>query len=223
MEDASLMPQHDLLRAEAKAFAEAFCAEEHPELSGITDGKAVGTYVESRFKAAFRDRDFFVEDEDEGSAAKGIDLPELRTDIKVTSTRQPQSSAPFRSFRQKIEGLGYHLVLFVYVKTDANQTARVEFPQVRFIPSIYTGDYQTTHYLRNLILEQGAELEDIVAYLQDRNVPADEAALVSYAEELKENPPVQGYLTISNALQWRLQYRRVVTQEIEGIWDVRAG
>ena len=149
-------PEHQTLRAEARAFAEAFCAESHPELFGITDGKAVGTYIESRFKAALRARDFFVEDEDEGSAAKGIDLPRLQTDIKVTSARQPQSSAPFGSFRQKIEGLGYHLMLFVYVKTDAESSSTIEFPYVRFIPAELTGDYQTTRYLRYLIGDQRA-------------------------------------------------------------------
>jgi hypothetical protein len=170
----------------------AFCSESHPELFGITDGKAVGTYIESRFKAHLRAAEFFVEDEDEGSAAKGIDLPGLATDIKVTSLRQPQSSAPFKHFRQKIEGLGYNLVLFV----------------------------QTTKYLRHLLLEQGADVEDLIAYLQDRNVPADEVSLASYAESLMSKPPEQGYLTISNALQWRLQYKRVVTQEIPGVRNV---
>ncbi len=213
---------HKALRAEARAFAEAFCEDGHPELFGITDGKAVGTYIESRFKAALRERHFFVEDDDEGSAAKGIDLPGLKTDIKVTSDRQPQSSAPFRTFRQKIEGLGYHLILFVYVKNDAKRSATIAFPSVRFIPAELTGDYQTTRYLRALIADEGAEIDDIVAYLQDRNVPADEPTLTAYAEQLIKEPPRQGYLTISNALQWRLQYKRVVTQEIKGVWDVQA-
>jgi hypothetical protein len=210
---------HPRLCREARAFSEAFCAEDHPELFGITDGKAVGTYIESRFKAHLKAEGFFVLDEDEGSAAKGIDLPALETDIKVTSARQPQSSAPFRDFRQKIEGLGYHLMLFVYVKTDGSDTAAIEFPSIRFIPAEFTADFQTTKYLRQLI-EEGGNSEDLVAYLQDRNVPADEASLVAYAAELAEKPPRQGYLTISNALQWRLQYKRVVTTEFPGIQDV---
>ena len=32
------------------------------------------------------------------------------------------------------------------------------------------------------------------------------------AQELLKNPPNIGYLTISNALQWRLQYRRLIEQ-----------
>ena len=37
------------------------------------------------------------------------------------------------------------------------------------------------------------------------------------------DPPLQGYLTISNALQWRLQYGRVIEQagKIPGINRVR--
>lgn len=207
---------HDRLCDEAVAFADLFCAADHPELVGITDGKAVGTYIESRFKQHLRERNFFVDDRNEGSAAKGIDLPGLLTDIKVTSARQPQSSAPFREFRQKIEGLGYHLILFVYVKDED----RVEFPNVRFIPAELTADFQTTKYLRHLINEE-AELEDLVAYLQDRQVPADETSLVAYAEYLLENPPRQGYLTISNALQWRLQYKRIVSTLVDGVRDIR--
>lgn len=30
------------------------------------------------------------------------------------------------------------------------------------------------------------------------------------ADEIFANPPIQGFLTISNALQWRLQYGRVI-------------
>ena len=39
------------------------------------------------------------------------------------------------------------------------------------------------------------------------------------AEELLESPPKIGYLTISNALQWRLQYRRVIDRagSVDGV------
>ena len=49
------------------------------------------------------------------------DLPSLDVDIKVTSIRQPQSSCPFQSARQKIYGLGYHLLIFVYEKSDNDE------------------------------------------------------------------------------------------------------
>ena len=43
------------------------------------------------------------------------------------------------------------------------------------------------------------------------------------AEEVLANPPDIGYLTISNALQWRLQYRRAIIEAgaVDGISRVR--
>ena len=46
--------------------------------------------------------------------------------------------------------------------------------------------------------------------LNDKNVPGDDVTYNDLADEILENPPEQGYLTISNALQWRLQYKRVI-------------
>ena len=40
----------------------------------------------------------------------------INTDIKVTSIKQPQSSCPFKSAREKVYGLDYDLLLFFYVK-----------------------------------------------------------------------------------------------------------
>ncbi len=37
----------------------------------------------------------------------------------------------------------------------------------------------------------------------------DEIEASNIADEILLNPPLQGFLTISNALQWRLQYRRL--------------
>ena len=65
--------------------------------------------------------------------------------------------------------------------------------------------------------------DDIVALLQDKNLPVDEIEARDIAEAVLREPPLQGYLTISNALQWRLQYRRVIDQAgaIDGISRVR--
>lgn len=69
------------------------------------------------------------------------------------------------------------------------------------------------------MVNDGANLEDIISYLNDRNIPADEITLQNIAEQILNKPPKQGYLTISNALQWRLQYGRIVnlTKNIAGI------
>ena len=129
----------EVLLAQARSFAEDFSKIKHESLLGVTDGKAVGTYIETAFKLRLLEGG--VIQEDEGNAARGIDLPSLNTDIKVTSIRQPQSSSPFASFRQKIEGLGYDLILFVYDKLDEAGECSVEFRAVRRIPARLTGDF----------------------------------------------------------------------------------
>ena len=92
-----------LLQREARGFARAESSHDEPSLYGVTDGKAVGTYLEHKFQKYLHAKYEYVE----GSSAKGIDFPKLRVDMKVTSIRQPQSSCPFKSARQKIYGLGY--------------------------------------------------------------------------------------------------------------------
>ena len=202
--------------------AKQFCKQEsvtpNSELFGVTDGKAVGTHIEQKFK------DFLLSKYDlqVGSSASGIDLPseEINTDIKVTSIKQPQSSCPFKNAQQKIFGLGYNLLVFVYDKHDdtKTKTALLDFVSCSFVEKGRTADYTTTYRLQEMV-KDGANTEDIIAYLQDKNIPADEITLTNMAEQILENPPKVGYLTISNALQWRLQYGRIVTlkEEVEGI------
>lgn len=58
-----------------------------------------------------------------------------------------------------------------------------------------------------------------MVFLQDKNVPGDEIVYSDLADEILNSPPEQGYLTISNALQWRLQYARVIALDnsVKGI------
>lgn len=202
--------------------AQVFCTEQssiqHPELYGVTDGKAVGTLIEHKFQSQLIGKYHVIV----GSSAKGIDLPsdDILTDIKVTSIKQPQSSCPFKDAKQKIFGLGYNLLVFVYDKTDdpTSLTAMLNFVSCSFVHKERTADYTTSFRLREMI-KDGANQADIVAYLQDKNIPADELTLLEISQQILETPPEQGYLTISNALQWRLQYQRIVdlTHDIHGI------
>ena len=202
--------------------AKCFCSEQskiqHKELYGVTDGKAVGTLIEHKFQMHLQGKYELTV----GSSAKGIDLPsdDILTDIKVTSIKQPQSSCPFKDAKQKIFGLGYNLLVFVYDKSDdfKNQTAILNFVSCSFVSKERTADYTTTYRLREMV-KDGANEADIIAYLQDKNIPADEITLAKVAEQILQTPPEQGYLTISNALQWRLQYQRIValTDDIPGI------
>ena len=131
----------------------------------------------------------------------------------MTSLKQPQSSCPFKSARQKIYGLGYNLIVFVYQKSDEPlaKTSRLTIQHTLFVEKERTGDYQMTRGLREIIEHDGNE-EDIIAFLQDRNLPVDDIEAKNIAEHVLHNKPKQGYLTISNALQWRLQYGRVIQQ-----------
>ena len=197
------------LKTEATAFAVQESNHAEPSLFGVTDGKAVGTYLEQKFQANLHKKYDYIE----GSSAKGIDFPELNVDIKVTSIKQPQSSCPFEAARQKIYGLGYNLLVFVYEKSDNAQTktGSLDIHHTIFVDKSRTADFQTTSGIRS-ILENDANLDDILAFFAERMLPLDDIQAQTLAEEVLANPPEIGYLTISNALQWRLQYSRVIQQ-----------
>mgnify|MGYP000184110849 CR=1 FL=1 len=209
----------ELLKQEAKIFSQSETERWEPRLFGITDGKAIGTYFEHKFLNHLRAQYYW----EEGSSAKGIDFPNLMVDVKVTSIKQPQSSCPFKSARQKIYGLGYSLLIFVYDKEDdvARKLGRLKILHTIFVQEDRTGDYQTTVGIRQILENQG-NLDDIVAFLEDRFLPTNEIERQSIAEEIVAHPPNVRYLTISNALQWRLQYRRVIETagEVDGIVKV---
>ena len=76
----------DALCSAAKAYAEKQTTLDDKKLYGVTDGKAVGTFLEGNFVEFLLGRFTFAT----GNAARGIDLPELEVDIKTTSIRQPQ-------------------------------------------------------------------------------------------------------------------------------------
>lgn len=202
----------------AKEFCQKESAQPNASLYGVTDGKAVGTFIEHAFQTHLS-VNYLVET---GNSARGIDLPgsDINTDIKVTSITQPQSSCPFKDARQKIFGLGYNLLVFVYEKKDdaASKTTLLNFVSCNFISKERTGDFLTTRILRQM-LDNEANEEEIIAFLLDRNIPADEIALAQLARQILQTPPEQSYLTISNALQWRLQYGRIVglKESVQGI------
>ena len=206
----------DLLLSEATAFARWQSGRPEPALFGTTDGKAVGTHLEHKFQTRLERKYTYHR----GNSAKGIDFPSLDVDIKVTSIRQPQSSCPFRSARQKIYGLGYSLLVFAYDKLDhaRSKTAKLDIQHVVFVDKTRTADFQTTSGLIKLIKNQ-ANRDDILAFFEERRLPVADLEAANLADEVLNRPPEIGYLTISNALQWRLQYSRVIEQAgaVEGV------
>lgn len=206
----------DAMKQEATRFAWAESAHGESMLYRADNGKTIGTYLEHKFRQHLENHYEF----NLGNSAKGIDFPDLNIDIKVTSIRQPQSSCPFTSARQKIYGLGYALLVFVYDKSDDHEakTACLDMQHTVFIEDHRTADFTMTRIIREHI-ELGANAEDLIAVFQDRNLPVDEIEAKRLADDLLREPPQQGYLTISNALQWRLQYSRAILEagSAEGI------
>lgn len=116
------------------------------------------------------------------------------------------------------------MLVFVYEKTDDHdaKTGRLDIQHVIFVEANRTADFQMTRGLRKIVEEDG-NVDDLVAFMQDKLLPVDEIEVRRLAEEVLKTPPEQGYLTISNALQWRLQYSRVIEQagSVPGILRVR--
>lgn len=209
----------EILREEAAAFAAVESKYDEPSLYGVTDGKRVGTYLEHKFRSYLEANYIF----DVGNSASGIDFPSLNIDMKVTSIRQPQSSCPFKSARQKIFGLGYGLLVFVYDKSDDHQaqTGRLDMQHTIYVEKERTADFQMTRGIRE-ILERDGNKDDLIGFFMDKNLPVEEIEASNIADAILEEKPAQGYLTISNALQWRLQYTRVINEAgaVEGIHRV---
>jgi len=209
-----------LLQRDAAAFARVESTYPEPALYGVTDGKAIGTYLEHKFRAYLEARYTFAP----SNSASGIDFPGQQVDTKVTAFTQPQSSCPFQTGRQKIFGLGYSLLVFVYEKKDdANTTTAVlNILHTVFVEERRTADLTMTRLIRQH-LEAGCNGEDLVGLMRDRNLPVDDIEANNIAQELLKSPCEQGYLTISNALQWRLQYARVIEQagKVDGIVKLR--
>ena len=206
----------ELLKSEAKKFSKFESKHEEKSLYGITDGKAVGTYFEHKFQSYLKKKYQYLE----GSSAKGIDFPELRVDIKTTSIKQPQSSCPFNSANQKVYGLGYSLLVFVYEKTDnpIKNTGRLNILHTIFVEAKHTADFQITTQI-NKILDNDGNVDDLIALLTEKHLPIDDIVAKRLAENILQDRPRIGYLTISNALQWRLQYNRIIEKagSVDGV------
>lgn len=193
-----------------------FCADvsqrKIAELFQVTDGKKIGTYIERECKRYLEQRTGLTM---EGSAALGKDLPLFNIDIKTTSAVQPQSSSPYRSIDEKIFGLPYNVLLFIYRKEDKEGYARLEILRCCYIPKELTGDYSTTRLARELrdnYLRKEIGVDEIIGRLEEKlgiTEVEDLNVTPGIVQRIIDNPPSPGVLTISFALQWRLQYGRM--------------
>lgn len=194
----------------------------------MSDGKAIGTYLEHKFRLYLTNKGYAYQ---MGNAANGLDFPGLDVDIKVTSVKQPQSSCPFRSIRQKVYGLGYSLLVFVYDKTDdaATETANLKMVSTVFVEKNQTADYTMTAGIRKIFADGQADgdsieviKQELMAHMEARALTSEEHELWELADAIIGKLPEQGYLTISPAMQWRLQYKRVMEKAgtVDGVLSV---
>lgn len=112
-----------------------------------------------------------------GNVANGLDFPGLEVDIKVTSIKQPQSSCPFRSIRQKVYGLNYSLLVFVYDKADdpSTKTAILKMVSTVFVEANQTADFQMTAGIRRIIADAKRDgdspdvtKQELMAFMESR-------------------------------------------------------
>ena len=101
----------DELIKSAGIFCKTESGKYRKELFGVTDGKAIGTFVEHLFESYLSEH----YEMEIGSSANGLDLPSVNTDIKVTSIKQPQSSCPFKESKQKYMDWGI-ILLFLSIR-----------------------------------------------------------------------------------------------------------
>lgn len=218
----------ELLRTEATLFSEIESSHPEPSLYGVSDGKAIGTYLEQKFRIYLTNKGYSYQ---MGNAANGLDFPGLDVDIKVTSVKQPQSSCPFRSIRQKVYGLGYSLLVFVYDKTDDTdtKTAVLKMVSTVFVEKDQTADYTMTAGILKIVADGKADgdsievtKQELMAHMEARALTSDEHELRALADAIIEKLPEQGYLTISPAMQWRLQYKRAMEKAgtVDGVMSV---
>ncbi len=193
------------LKRVAKDFADEISNNNIDELVGVSDGKHIGTYLEHAFKSYLKTK--FVSN-NWGNSAKGVDLPDINTDIKFTSIQQPQSSLPFKDASQKIFGLGYNLIIFVYVKDDTKRP-NISFENISYVDKSKTADYVITKLL-NETIRIGGNDDDLYGVLSDRNLPGDDITYKNIINRIRKQGVEQGYVTITNALQWRASYKRIL-------------
>lgn len=206
----------DNLKREAKSFSDSESHHNEKSLFGVTDGKAVGTYLEHKFKRFLQSKYDF----ETGSSASGIDFPSLQVDMMAMDLNLPHSSYPFKLVRQKIYGLSYSILLFVYDKKDEikSKTAILNISHALFLDSDRTSDFRTTTGLK-VILENNGNKDDLVAFMLDNFLFEDETEAGKLAEEILFNPPLTGYLGISDSVRWNRQYTRAIKNGDELVYQ----
>lgn len=153
-----------------------FCAEIEsrtvPEDKSGTS-KEIGTYFEKELRDWFEEKHGLVS---EGSVAQDIDLPAFNLDVKTTSNRKPQSSSTFDDPGERIVGVDYNILLFVYDKQSVNGGNNFEIKTCAYIPKERASDYRKSESAVKLVAdyregklsesELREQLEDLTGVVQ---------------------------------------------------------
>jgi len=91
----------DILKKEAAIFSKKQSKEKLFELYGVTDGKAVGTYIEHKFRAHLLTQYSFAP----GNSANGIDFPDIGVDIKVLASNSHNLPVHLNLHGKRFSGL----------------------------------------------------------------------------------------------------------------------
>ena len=80
-------------------------------------------------------------------------------------------------------------------RTDdqSDNTGRLDIKHTIFVNDFRTADYQTTSGIVKILDNKGNK-DDLLAFFQERMLPADEIEANQIAEELLQSKPIVGYL-----------------------------
>lgn len=192
-----------------------FCAEMEsrtvPEDKSGTS-KQIGTYFEKKLRDWFENIHGLVS---EGSVAEDIDLPAFNLDVKTTSNRQPQSSSTFDDPGERIVGVDYNILLFIYHKQSVDGGNKFQIKTCAYIPKERASDYRKSDDAVKLVADyREGKLSESELREQLENLTGVGAISDEKFEEIKENPPEKGAITITPALQWRFNYNKMVKEDV---------
>lgn len=196
-----------------------WCAENDGTVLESTKSKDIGTYFENSLRA-YLNKELGLERR--GSVASGIDLPHFNVDVKTTRITRPQSSSKIRKFSERLTGVPYNILLIIYSREDVENGEAYTFENCVYIPKERTGDHRKSTAAAQAVQEfkdgpiTREELRDELESLVSENEDDVTEIKDDELDEIIENPPKPGVITISPAVQWRFSYNQMKGEVPEG-------
>lgn len=196
---------------------EEFCADIESRTvpnSEISGSKGIGTYFEEELRDWFEENHGFVS---EGSVGIYVDLPVFNVDVRATSNSQPQSSSKAVDPGERLVGVDYNILLFVYDREKVGDGSHFEIVSCVYIPKENAADHRITEDVSKLAKEYGNdELSEAEFREQLEDMTGTSFGEISdeIFDRIKKNPPEKGVITISPAIQWRFRYSKMNKPEV---------